>query len=96
MMRGIRLMEHEQTMENNYSTIHQVDDPRRRIVRNLEDYPSVMTVGQLIEVLPLGRNLIYKKLNLGDIPSRRVGQRYVIYRDRIREWLATSDNEVPR
>ncbi|HST04133.1 MAG TPA: helix-turn-helix domain-containing protein [Chloroflexia bacterium] len=60
--------------------------------RNLEDCPSVMTVDQLIEVVPLGRSLIYDKLRSGEIPARRVGKRYLILRDQVINWLQDTKN----
>ncbi len=62
--------------------------------RNLEDCPSVMTVDQLLEAVPLGRCLIYEKLRTGEIPNRRVGKRYLVLRDQVIAWLRNDEAAV--
>ena len=44
----------------------------------LDDYPDVLTVDQLMEILHIGRNAVYGLLKSGHIKTLRVGKRYII------------------
>lgn len=39
----------------------------------LDDYDDILTVEQLMELLDIGKNVAYKILNSGEIPSFRIG-----------------------
>lgn len=39
-----------------------------------EQYPDVLTVCQVMEILQLGRDVVYGLLKKGEIPSSRVGK----------------------
>jgi excisionase family DNA binding protein len=45
-----------------------------------------LTVPQLAEYLQISIYTAYLGLRAGQIPSRRVGQSYIIFRDAIDEW----------
>lgn len=47
----------------------------------LADLPEVLTVEQVLKLLPVGRTVLYEALRSGQIPSGRVGRRYVIARE---------------
>jgi len=44
----------------------------------LSNYPDVLTVDQLMDILHIGRNAAYGLLKSGDIKTLRVGRRYII------------------
>jgi hypothetical protein len=52
-----------------------------------EDLPEVLTPKHLIEYLPLGRDAIYSALNGQAIRNVRVGQKYIITKGALREFL---------
>ena len=51
------------------------------------DLPDVLTPEQLRAFLPLGRNAIYEALRAKIIPSVRVGQKYLIAKSALRDFL---------
>lgn len=56
-----------------YSSAHDRSDATM-----LADYPDVLTVDQLMEILHIGRNAAYGLLNRGDVKTLRIGRRYII------------------
>ena len=44
----------------------------------LGNYPDVITVDQLMEILHIGRNAAYSLLKEGKIKTIRIGRRYII------------------
>jgi excisionase family DNA binding protein len=53
----------------------------------LDDLPDVMTPQDLIAFLPLGRNAIYELLQEQRIKSVRVGQKFIIPKTALRDFL---------
>lgn len=47
------------------------------------EYPDVLTVDQLMEMLHIGRNAAYSLLKSGEIKTLRIGRRYIIPRKSI-------------
>lgn len=41
----------------------------------LEQYPDILTVEELCEVLGIGANAAYQMLNDGSVPAFRIGRR---------------------
>ncbi len=39
----------------------------------LDYYPDILTPREAMEILGIGRNLLYRLLNDGTIPARRIG-----------------------
>jgi excisionase family DNA binding protein len=56
-------------------------------VINFRDLPDVMTPRDLQTFLPIGRDAVYALLASGDIRSVRAGQKYVVTKDSLAEWL---------
>lgn len=54
------------------------------------DYPDVVSVEQVTEMLHIGQALAYKLLKDGTIRARKVGRRYIIAKKNVIEFL----NEV--
>jgi excisionase family DNA binding protein len=51
------------------------------------------TVEELAEALGISRHGAYVGLRNGTIPSIRMGKRYVVPREAIREWLRTAGSQ---
>lgn len=53
----------------------------------LNNYNDVLTVQDLREILHVGKNLIYTLLSTGEIPSRRIGRKYIIPKNGLIDFL---------
>jgi excisionase family DNA binding protein len=49
--------------------------------------PVVIEVAEIAAALHLGINQVYAALNRGEIPSHRVGRRFIVSRRRFFQWL---------
>lgn len=49
--------------------------------------PLTYSVDEVAELLGIARGKAYELVRSGDIPSVRVGRRYLVPRDRLRAWL---------
>jgi len=58
--------------------------------RKLRSKRETYTPDELAEILGLGRTLVYANLKSGKIPAIRIGNRFVIPRSGIAEWLKSS------
>lgn len=52
------------------------------------DYPDVVTVEQVAEMLHIGQVLAYKLLKDGAIKARKVGRRYIIAKKNVIEFIS--------
>ncbi len=57
----------------------------------LEKYNDVLSVKDLYEILPIGRNNIYKLLNSNKIKNIRVGNKIIIPKPYVVEFLETAN-----
>ena len=57
------------------------------------DYPDVLTVREVQSYLRLGRNATYDALQSGAIRSVRIGQKFLIPKAALREFLDLGANE---
>lgn len=59
------------------------------------EYPDVITVEQLMEILHIGKNAAYSLLKSGEIRTIRIGRRYIIPKQRQpdRAFIRISMNE---
>lgn len=55
--------------------------------RSFEDLPDVLTPRDLIAFLPIGRSSVYEALRTQAIKSIRIGQRLLITKAALREFL---------
>lgn len=55
-----------------------------------KDYPDVLNVAQVCEMLHIGKNSAYKLLSSGEIKSRRIGRKYVIPKLCVIDYLNSS------
>ncbi len=59
-------------------------------VRTFEDLPDVLTPRDLRDFLPIGRNAVYEILRTERIRSVRVGQKFMIPKGALRDFLGGS------
>lgn len=57
-----------------------------------EDYPDILTVHQVCEVLGIGRKGVYKLLECNDIRYFRIGNAYKIPKSSLIEFIRQSCN----
>lgn len=53
-----------------------------------KDYPDVVSVGPIKEMLQIGQVLAYKLVKEGEIKSRKVGREYKILKSTVIEYLS--------
>ena len=51
------------------------------------DYPDVVTIEQVREMLNIGRNLAYRLIKSGEIRARKVGRSYRIFKASVIEYM---------
>lgn len=56
----------------------------------LENYKDVLSIKDLYEILPIGKNKVYSLINDGTIPSIRVGGRIIIPKVNVINFLSCS------
>lgn len=54
-----------------------------------------VTVAECARMLGISRSQCYESLKSGEIPSRRIGSKYIISRHRIERWIDGTENEPP-
>ena len=57
-----------------------------------ENYPDVLKVEELMQMLHIGRNRVYELLSTNAIRSIKLGRRYIIPKTRVIEFLENHDN----
>jgi len=53
------------------------------------EYPDVITVEQLMEILHIGKNAAYSLLKSGEIRTIRIGRRYIIPKQSIITYISS-------
>ena len=53
----------------------------------LDQYTDILTVEELCEVLGIGANAAYQMLNDGSIPAFRIGRRWKIPKESVKEYI---------
>ena len=51
------------------------------------NYPDIVTVPQVMKMLGIGRNAVYKLLQANEIRHRRIGRRYIIPKQAVIEFI---------
>ena len=59
---------------------------------SLEQFSEILTVDELCEVLAIGANAAYQLLNDGSIPAFRIGRRWKIPREAVRQYISQWKN----
>ncbi len=57
----------------------------------LENYKDVLSVQDLYNILPIGKNSIYKLLNSNAIKNIRVGNKIIILKQNLIDFLQTTN-----
>ncbi len=52
-----------------------------------KDYPDIVNVEQVSEMLKIGQVLAYRLVRSGEIKSRKVGRRYIITKQNIIDFV---------
>ncbi|MDE7071600.1 MAG: helix-turn-helix domain-containing protein [Clostridia bacterium] len=52
-----------------------------------KDYPDIVSVEQVSEMLRIGQVLAYRLVRSGEIKSRKVGRRYIITKQNIIDFV---------
>ena len=55
--------------------------------RKLEDYPDVLTVLEVKEILGLGKNMVYKLLTDKKIKAKKLGHNWIIAKSNLIEFI---------
>ncbi len=53
-----------------------------------KDYPDIVSVEQVSEILHIGEVLAYRFVRSGEIKSRKVGRRYIITKQNIIDFVS--------
>jgi excisionase family DNA binding protein len=68
--------------------------------RHLDDLfaalPTHLSVVQLSSVLGVTKKTAYEYLQVGDVPAYRIGTKWVILRDEVRDFMLASSTTPPR
>lgn len=64
---------------------------RREALRDQPVEQLAYSIPQAAAALGVSPGLVRRLVNAGQLPARHVGNRIVIYRRRLEEWLATDD-----
>lgn len=54
------------------------------------EYPDILTIEQLMEMLHIGRNSAYSMLKAGLIKTIKVGKKYIIPKKSVIEFIETA------
>ena len=61
-----------------------------------DNYDDMVTVGELAEMLKIGRNTAYELVRAGIVPSLRIGRRQIrISKPAVIEYIASAESEKP-
>ncbi len=55
--------------------------------RKLEDYPDVLTVLEVKEILGIGKNMVYKLLTDKKIKAKKLGHNWIIAKSNLIEFI---------
>lgn len=60
----------------------------------MPETPDVLTIDQLARYLQITRSTLYKLVQAGRVPGKKVGRQWRFQRDAIDKWLADSPLET--
>lgn len=55
--------------------------------RKLEDYPDVLTVLEVKEILGIGKNMVYQLLNDKKIKAKKLGHNWIIAKSNLIKFI---------
>ena len=59
----------------------------KNMERPFDDYPDVVSVEEIQQMLRIGKNAVYTLLKDGEIKSIKVGKRYIVPKKHVAEFL---------
>lgn len=69
------------TYRNSIYPFEQEDNP-------LERFPALLTPLEVMDILGVGKNTVYRLLNSGELPAIRIGRNWRISEDSLRYFMA--------
>lgn len=66
---------------------------KEKLIIMFENLNDILTTKDLSEILPIGKNSIYRLLNENIIKNIRVGSKILIPKQSLIDFLSTSDNQ---
>ncbi len=67
-----------------------------RLDEMFSDLPLRLDIGQVAELFGMSTQGVYKWVNTGVVPAYKIGDRWVILRDELRDTLAAGSNLTSR
>ena len=67
---------------------------RSAVRKTLAELPDVLTPRDLMDLLPIGRNGVYDVLKANHIPNQRIGQKIIITKTALVEYLGLRANSL--
>lgn len=55
------------------------------------DYPDIVSIAQLCEMLSIGRNTAYKLIDSGEIKSRKIGRVHKIVKSSVIKFIGNNN-----
>lgn len=63
----------------------------KKSTKSLADYPDVMDINDLMQMLNIGKNLAYRIVSDGTIKAKKVGRQYIIAKSVVMNFLEDRD-----
>lgn len=60
----------------------------------LNNYKDILSVQDVMEILQVGRNTAYEYIRSGEIPNKKVGNKYIIPKIGLENYLKNISNEA--
>ncbi len=61
--------------------------------RQLSDYPDVLDVEQMREILGIGRNLAYQLLSTKQVVAKKIGHNWIIAKTNLIKFILSENND---
>lgn len=62
----------------------------------LNDYPDILTVAEITEILYIGKNRVYELLENGFIKGFRIGRVWKVPKESLQEYIRTQSGLIGR
>ena len=67
---------------------------KKSVFTSYDELPLLLNVKQLADLLGVSDSSVYELIQEDDFPSLRIGERIVIPKEELREWITTRTKEV--
>lgn len=61
-----------------------------------DNYDDILTVAEVMEILYVGKNTVYRLLNEGELKGFRIGRTWKIPRDSLTSFIMHRRAEIPK